>query len=71
MTVFSATGDLNALRRKNEESLLDSDIYDGYKDRRDDGDCIAKFRNALGTSFLDFGSAYYPWANTSSYSSQI
>ncbi|MBC3877216.1 phage tail sheath subtilisin-like domain-containing protein [Undibacterium sp. FT79W] len=50
-------------KMKNRFSILD--IYDGYKDRRDDGDCIAKFRNALGTSFLDFGSAYYPWANTS------
>lgn len=50
-------------RMKNRFSILD--IYDGYKDRRTDGDCIAKFRNALGTSFLDFGAAYYPWTNAS------
>lgn len=50
-------------RMKNRFSILD--VYDGFKDRRTDGDCIAKFRNALGTSFLNFGAAYYPWANAS------
>ncbi|MBY0573621.1 MAG: phage tail sheath subtilisin-like domain-containing protein [Undibacterium sp.] len=50
-------------RMKNRFSILD--VYNGYKDRRTDGDCIAKFRNALGTSFLNFGAAYYPWTNAS------
>lgn len=42
------------------------DIYNGYKDRKDEsGDVITKFREAIGTEFLDFGAAYYPWLNTS------
>ena len=42
------------------------DIYDGYKERRDPaGDVVNEFREKIGSSFLDFGSAYYPWLNTS------
>ncbi len=42
------------------------DVYDGYKDRKDpDGDCVAVFREAVGSSMLDYGAAYYPWVNTS------
>lgn len=42
------------------------DVYDGYKDRRDPaGDVVNEFREKIGSSFLDFGSAYYPWLNTS------
>lgn len=42
------------------------DIHDGYKDRKDpDGDIVAKFRENIGSEFLDFGAAYYPWLNTS------
>lgn len=42
------------------------DIYDGYKERRDPaGDVISEFREKIGSSFLDFGAAYYPWVNTS------
>ncbi|NRF38054.1 phage tail sheath C-terminal domain-containing protein [Pedobacter foliorum] len=42
------------------------DIYDGYKDRIDpSGDVIAKFREQIGTEFLNYGAAYYPWLNTS------
>ncbi|MFZ6720356.1 phage tail sheath family protein [Undibacterium sp. Ji49W] len=50
---------------KNRFSILD--VYNGYRDRKDPtaGDCIAKFRNALGTNFLNFGAAYYPWIDTS------
>lgn len=41
------------------------DIYEGYKDRIDpDGDCIERFREAIGDEFLDYGAAYYPWINT-------
>jgi uncharacterized protein len=41
------------------------DLIDGYKDRQDKaGDCVAKFRNALGINYLDYGIAYYPWLNT-------
>ncbi len=42
------------------------DVYGGYKDRKDpDGDCVAAFREAIGSSFLDYGAVYYPWLNTS------
>ncbi|CDY77242.1 Phage tail sheath protein FI [Caballeronia glathei] len=42
------------------------DIRDGYRDRRDpDGDCIAAFRESIGTGFLEYGAAYYPWLETS------
>jgi len=41
------------------------DIPEGFKDRKDpSGDCIEKFRGALGTNFLDMASAYYPWVHT-------
>ena len=50
-------------KMKSRVAILD--IYDGYKDRQDpSGDCIDKFRNALGINYLDFASAYYPWVNT-------
>lgn len=50
-------------KMRNRFALLD--VYDGYKDRQDkSGDCIGAFRDSLGTNFLDFGAAYYPWVNT-------
>lgn len=50
---------------QNRISILD--IYNGDKDREDPdaGDVINKFREGIGINFLDFGSAYYPWINTS------
>jgi phage tail sheath protein FI len=51
-------------KMRNRVALLD--VYDGYKDRQDPaGDCVAQFRDAIGTNFLDFAAAYYPWVNTS------
>jgi phage tail sheath protein FI len=42
------------------------DLYNGYKNRNDpQGDCVAAFREAIGSSFLDYSAAYYPWVNTS------
>ncbi|MCP5003929.1 MAG: phage tail sheath family protein [Planctomycetes bacterium] len=50
-------------KMKNRISILD--VYDGYKDRQDpSGDCVENFRDKLGTNFLDFAAAYYPWVNT-------
>ena len=41
------------------------DVHDGFQARQDpSGDCIDSFRDALGINFLDFGTAYYPWVNT-------
>jgi len=42
------------------------DVYDGFNNRQHpEGDCIAQFRDAIGTGFLDFATAYYPWLDTS------
>ncbi len=50
-------------KMKNRVSILD--IWGGHKDRHDpSGDCIAKFRDAIGINYLDFAAAYYPWLNT-------
>ncbi|WP_455591838.1 phage tail sheath family protein [Bacteroides sp.] len=49
---------------RNRIAILD--VYDGFKDRKDPtGDVVLEFREKIGSSFLDFGSAYYPWLNTS------
>lgn len=43
------------------------DIYDGYQERNignPDNDIIAKFRSAIGTDYLYYGAAYYPWLHT-------
>lgn len=51
-------------KMRNRIAILD--VYDGYKDRRDPaGDMVNNFREKIGSSFLDFGAAYYPWVNTS------
>ena len=50
-------------KMKNRFAILD--IWDGYKDRQDPtGDCIDKFRSALGINYLDYAAAYYPWIRT-------
>lgn len=42
------------------------DVFDGFKSRQDpEGDVVAEFREAIGSNFLAFGAAYYPWLNTS------
>lgn len=49
---------------KNRFAILD--VHNGYKDRKDvDGDVVNQFRENIGSEFLDFGAAYYPWINTS------
>ncbi len=51
-------------KMKNRFAILD--IYEGYKDRKNpSGDPIPGFRDKIGTGFLGFGAAYYPWVNTS------
>lgn len=49
---------------KNRFAILD--IHDGFKERTDPkGDPVAAFRGDLGTNYLNFSAAYYPWLNTS------
>ncbi len=51
-------------KMKNRFAILD--IYEGYKDRKDpSGDKVLEFRDKIGTDYLGFGAAYYPWINTS------
>ena len=51
-------------KMKNRIAILD--IWEGFRDRKDPaGDYVLNFRNKIGTNFLDFGAAYYPWVNTS------
>lgn len=51
-------------KMRNRIALLD--IYGGYKDREPGvGDVVKAFREGIGSKFLDFGAAYYPWVNTS------
>lgn len=51
-------------KMKNRFAILD--VYDGYKDRKHAlGDVVAGFRTKIGSSFLNFGSVYYPWVNAS------
>ncbi|WP_229423660.1 phage tail sheath family protein [Massilia frigida] len=38
------------------------DVYDGDKELNDGP--VNEFREGVGTSFLAFGAAYYPWVNT-------
>jgi len=50
-------------KMKNRIAILD--IWGGDKDRQSpSGDCIEKFRSALGINYLDYAAAYYPWVNT-------
>ncbi len=47
------------------------DIPGGYLEQDGPrGRPVARFRDALGTSSLDYGAAYYPWLNTSVYSNR-
>jgi uncharacterized protein len=47
---------------KNRIAILD--IWQGYRDRHSTPDCVAAFRDAIGTDCLSYGAAYYPWLNT-------
>ena len=43
------------------------DVHDGFKKRtntQDASDVIFGFREKIGSNFLDFGAAYYPWLHT-------
>ena len=48
---------------KNRFAILD--VYEGAKERTfDDDDAIDKFRNGVGSNFLQWGASYYPFLNT-------
>ncbi|MBI1395192.1 MAG: phage tail sheath family protein [Betaproteobacteria bacterium] len=47
---------------KNRIAILD--IWEGYEERSVDPDCVGAFRDSIGINNLGFGTAYYPWVNT-------
>ncbi len=54
-------------KMKNRFALLD--VIDGDKERTfDDEDIINKFREGIGSNFLQWGAAYYPYLNTTTLS---
>lgn len=49
---------------RNRVAILD--IFDGYKPMNDpDGDVVSNFRNNVGSNYLDYAAAYYPWVCSS------
>jgi phage tail sheath protein FI len=51
-------------KMKNRFAILD--VYNGFKERTfDEQDVIGKFREGVGSNFLQWGAAYYPYLNTS------
>jgi len=50
---------------KNRVAILD--VWEGYRPRTTPvlGNPVERFRGGVGTSFLAYGAAYYPWVNTS------
>ena len=40
------------------------DLHDGYK-KREDSENVTNFRELIGSEFLSYGAAYYPWMHTS------
>jgi len=50
-------------KMKNRFALLD--VYEGYKKRTyDKNDVITRFREGIGSNFLAFSAAYYPYVNS-------
>jgi hypothetical protein len=48
---------------KNRFAILD--VYEGAKERTfDDDDAVDKFRNGVGSNFLQWGASYYPFLDT-------
>ncbi|MEN9353614.1 MAG: hypothetical protein RL318_939 [Fibrobacterota bacterium] len=49
---------------RNRFAILD--VYEGQNDLKGGEDsCVGQFRNDIGSKYLNFGAAYYPWVNTS------
>ena len=50
-------------KMKSRVAILD--VYNGYQHLQyTSPNCIESFRNKLGTNFLNYAAAYYPWVNT-------
>lgn len=57
-------------KMRNRFAILD--IHQGHLELQDESgvEPIKEFRNALGTRSLDFGAAYYPWVETTAFTSR-
>ena len=49
---------------KMQNRIAIMDLYDGYNSR-DDEDNVNLFREKIGTEYLSYAAAYYPWLHTS------
>lgn len=50
-------------KMKSRVAILD--VYNGFQHLQySKPNCVESFRNKLGTNFLDYAAAYYPWVNT-------
>lgn len=50
------------LTMKNRVAILD--VWEGYRALKDNPMPVKAFRDDIGTNFLAYGSAYYPWLDT-------
>ncbi len=49
---------------KMQNRIAIMDLHDGFNSR-DDGDNVNHFREKIGTEYLSYAAAYYPWLHTS------
>lgn len=52
----------HCVSQRNRISILD--IFDGFQDRAPGDDVISAFRTGIGSEYLQWGAAYYPWVET-------
>lgn len=54
-------------KMQNRFTILD--VFEGFTERNLEKDCVADFREKVGTMYLNYGASYYPWVETNVVSS--
>ena len=54
-------------KMQNRFTILD--VFEGFTERNLEKDCVADFREKVGTDYLNYGASYYPWVKTNVVSS--
>ena len=54
-------------KMQNRFTILD--LFEGFTERNLEKDCVADFREKVGTMYLNYGASYYPWVKTNVVSS--
>ena len=54
-------------KMQNRFTILD--VFEGFTERNLEKDCVADFREKVGTMYLNYGASYYPWVKTNVVSS--